>query len=85
MTLRRAIVAIGGSVVDTAQPPASARTPAPLPETLTVEEVATILRISVQSVRRLLRDKELPGVRVGKYWRVPRVALEAFLDGHKAA
>ena len=70
--------------MNTAQPPSPARTPAPLPEPLTVEEVATILLISVQSVRRLLRSKQLPGVRVGKYWRVPRVALEAFLEGHTA-
>ena len=54
----------------------------PLPETLTVDEVAAVLRISVQAVRRLLRRGELPGVRVGKLWRIPRSALEAFLSGH---
>ncbi len=54
----------------------------PLPETLTVEEVAIVLRVSVQAVRRLLRKGEIPGIRVGKFWRVPRSALEAFLSGH---
>jgi excisionase family DNA binding protein len=42
---------------------------------LTTEEVAELLRVQPKTVRRMLCAGELPGVRVGKAWRVPRVEL----------
>ena len=50
-------------------------------ELLTVEEAAKVLRISQVTLRRLLRESKLPGVKVGNVWRIPRSALEAFLAG----
>jgi len=49
------------------------------PEFLTVEEVAKLLRISVRTVQRLLKGGELPGVRIGRQWRIPRAELMARL------
>lgn len=49
------------------------------PEFLTVEEVAELLRVSVRTVQRLLAEGKLPGVRVGRQWRIPRAELVAHL------
>ena len=46
---------------------------------LTVEEVADVMRVSKMTVYRLLHSGELPGVRVGRSFRVPQDALEAYL------
>ena len=49
------------------------------PRYLTVEEVAGVMRVSKMTVYRLLHSGELPGVRVGRSFRVPQDALEAYL------
>ena len=46
---------------------------------LTVLEVADVMRVSKMTVYRLLHSGELPGVRVGRSFRVPQDALEAYL------
>ena len=46
---------------------------------LTVEEVAAVMRVSKMTVYRLLHSGELPGVRVGRSFRVPQDALDAYL------
>lgn len=45
----------------------------------TPEEVAQILKVSRRAVQELLRRGELVGVKVGRYWRVSREALEEYL------
>lgn len=40
-------------------------------EFLTVKEVATELRVSEETVKRMLRRKELPGRKVSNVWRIP--------------
>jgi len=47
---------------------------------LTLEEVAGLLRVSSQAIRRLLRKGEIPAVRVGRAWRVEETALQRWLD-----
>jgi len=37
---------------------------------LTPDEVAAQLRVSPEAIRRLLRRRELPAIRVGRAWRV---------------
>ena len=50
-------------------------------ELLTVEEAAKRLKMHVGTVRRLLRDKRLPGVKVGpRQWRVPDAALQEYAN-----
>lgn len=46
---------------------------------LTVEEVAELMRVSKMTVYRLLHSGDLPGIRVGRSFRVPRQALDTFL------
>lgn len=51
---------------------------------LTVPEVAEELRLSTYTVKRLLNEGRLKGVRTGAYsgkWRVSQAALDAFLNG----
>ncbi len=52
---------------------------------LTVAEVAETMRVSKMTVYRLTRSGELPAVRVGRSYRVPQDALEAFLASSPAA
>lgn len=47
---------------------------------LTVEEVADILRVSPQTVRKLIREKKLRTVRVGVQIRIRQSELERFLS-----
>ena len=48
---------------------------------LTAAEVAKMLSVSLRSVRRLIKDKKLPIVNVGRSVRIRPEALEAFLEG----
>jgi excisionase family DNA binding protein len=50
-------------------------------ELLTLAEAAEALRVSQATVRRLIDAGELRGVRVGRLWRVPKPAVEAYLAG----
>jgi excisionase family DNA binding protein len=52
---------------------------------LTVRTVAEELGVSVHTVYRMVHDGALPGVRVGSVLRVPRAALEAFLEENRIA
>lgn len=56
------------------------------PEVLTAEEAAAYLRVSMNTMRKLLRDGEIPAAKVGREWRIKRAALDTFLDGqHRQA
>lgn len=46
---------------------------------LTVAEVAETMRVSKMTVYRLVHSGELPAVRVGRSFRVPREALDTYL------
>jgi excisionase family DNA binding protein len=47
---------------------------------ITPKEAAELLRINVETVRRLLRTGQLPGCKVGpRQWRTRRVDLDAYL------
>lgn len=47
---------------------------------LTVAEVASIMRVSKMTVYRMVHNGELPAVRVGRSFRVPQDAVNAYLD-----
>lgn len=53
-------------------------------ESLTVPEVARILRLDVSRVYRLIREGRLPGYRIGRTVRVRRAALEAYMAAQEA-
>ncbi len=46
---------------------------------LTPGEVAAILRVSVEVIRRMLRRGELPAIRIGRTWRVDEDQLQRWL------
>jgi excisionase family DNA binding protein len=54
-----------------------------MPEWLTAAEAAGVLRLDAWTVRRMLRDDEIPGaVKLpGRFWRVPRESIKALLAG----
>ena len=52
---------------------------------LTVDEVSQILRVLPKTVRSLLKEGKLPGIKVGRVWRIPEQALRAYLRRNNAA
>lgn len=52
-----------------------------LPAVLNTETVASLLGVSVQTVRIQCVEGELPGVKIGRRWFVPRDRLVEFLNG----
>lgn len=50
------------------------------PELFTVAEVAEMARISRMTVYRMVRSGELPALRVGSVYRVPRSAVEELMS-----
>lgn len=47
---------------------------------LTVREVARILRLSVGAVRNLIVRKEIPALRLGKQYRIPKYVIDNLLS-----
>ncbi len=47
----------------------------PMEEIWTVREVAKRMKVSEESVRRLLRSGKLRGVNLGRDWRIPESAI----------
>jgi excisionase family DNA binding protein len=50
------------------------------PELLTVMEAAAVLRIGRELAYRMVRTGEIPSIRLGKQYRVPRAALMKYLE-----
>ena len=51
-------------------------------ELLTVDQASERLQLHPDTVRRLLREGQLPGRKIGaRQWRIPEGKLKAFLDG----
>lgn len=49
-------------------------------EVLTTTDVANFLRFDVETVQRLLNKGKLPGIKIGREWRIPKTALEEHLN-----
>jgi len=50
---------------------------------LTVEEVAELLQVHPDSVRRMMRQGRLPAVKIGWRWYVRRDVLDAMTRGER--
>lgn len=50
-----------------------------MPALLTAAQAAERLNISAKRVRLLLRAGKLPGVHIGRSWRIPEASLAAYL------
>jgi len=48
---------------------------------LTPDEVAQQLRVQPDVIRRLLRRRELPAIRVGRAWRVEETEFQRWITG----
>lgn len=59
--------------------------PPAMPKLLEVSHVAHRLSASEEFVRRLIREKKLPAIRLGTRWRVDPRDLEAFVDAQRVA
>ena len=51
---------------------------------LTPQEVSDLLRVSVQSVRRWIKEGDLPAYKVGRGWRIREGDLERWLREHRS-
>lgn len=51
-----------------------------LPEVLAIEHVATMLECEPGTVETALRNRQLPGIKYGRSWVLPRDALLAELN-----
>ena len=52
-----------------------------LPVMMTSEEASCVLRVTEVTVRTMIRDGRLPGVKIGKSWRIDRDQLRRFVEG----
>ncbi|QLY40200.1 helix-turn-helix domain-containing protein [Hujiaoplasma nucleasis] len=46
----------------------------------TVPEIAKVLKVSPQTVLKLLKKNELKGFRMSNQWRISKLSLDAFID-----
>jgi excisionase family DNA binding protein len=52
---------------------------------LTPQEVSDLLQVSVQTVRRWIKDEELPAYKVGpRMWRIRKVDLDTWLEQQRS-
>lgn len=51
---------------------------------LTPEQVAEELQLSLKTVGDYLRRGVLPGIKIGRHWRIPEKSLQDFIDRQKA-
>lgn len=49
-------------------------------EILTVEEVATYLKLAKKTVYKLIAEKQIPAFRVGKFWRFKKSEIEQWIN-----
>ncbi|MFN8474897.1 MAG: helix-turn-helix domain-containing protein [Anaerolineae bacterium] len=52
-------------------------------EYLTPKEIAQLLKLHEETIRRYLRSGELPAIKLGGVYRVKREDLEEFLKKHR--
>jgi excisionase family DNA binding protein len=50
---------------------------------LTPQEVSDLLRVSVYTVRRWIKEGHLPAYKVGRGWRISESDLNGWLDHHR--
>lgn len=55
-----------------------------LPELLTTKEAALVLRVEIDTLRRLAKSGQVPGVKVGGDWRFFKTRLLDHLYGRTA-
>jgi len=51
---------------------------------LTTEEVLGYLKVNPRTIYRLIRNGELPAIRIGRQWRFRRSDLDAWIDRQRS-
>jgi excisionase family DNA binding protein len=71
-----------GAQEHTDRSPMSARSNhVPVPRWLSVDEVCQLLELERHTVYRLLRDRQLPGSKIGRRWYIPGERLLKRIEG----
>jgi excisionase family DNA binding protein len=52
----------------------------PANDILTLEEVASYLRLTPQTIYKWAQDKRIPGAKLGKEWRFRKSIIDRWLD-----
>lgn len=52
---------------------------------LTPQEVSELLRVSVYTVRRWIKDGDLPAYKVGRGWRISETEIDKWLRDNQSA
>ena len=50
---------------------------------LTVKEVSGILKLSVLTIYKYIRERQLEVIRFGGHYRIDKISLDRFIDEHK--
>ena len=50
---------------------------------ITIEEVCKMLNLGRGSAYRLLQDKEIKGFKIGKKWKIPKEAVNEYIEKKK--
>ena len=62
-----------------ARPRTTKSIPAPVPEVMTIDDLAKYLQVSKSSLYKLVQTGRLPGQKVGKHWRFSRAVIDRWL------
>ena len=52
----------------------------PMEEVLTLEELASYLKVSKSTLYKLVQSRAVPGHKVGRHWRFRRETIDRWLD-----
>ena len=52
---------------------------------LTLEEAAALLQVSKRTIQRLVRRREMPGLKVGGQWRIPQGLFLTWIEERTVA
>ena len=53
-------------------------------ELLSPKDVSRAFQIPLSTIQRMCKDKQLPAIKIGRYWRIPRKDLLAYIDEEEA-
>jgi excisionase family DNA binding protein len=54
--------------------------PKPVPEVMTIDDLAGYLQVSKSSLYKLAQEGRVPGQKVGRHWRFHKDSIDRWLD-----
>ncbi|QKK08600.1 MAG: helix-turn-helix domain-containing protein [Planctomycetota bacterium] len=58
--------------------------PKPVPEVMTIDDLAGYLQVSKSSLYKLAQEGRVPGQKVGRHWRFRKDAIDRWLERRDA-